>query len=137
MTTTILTPNDWLNIAQSYFDSAAGLGTIINDNSKDLEVRTDAYRNSVVLIQYAHDFQHKALNELNKDITVDVDDLKKATQKAKDTVKKINNVKNILQLTGDLISLAAVISAPNPATLSGLPGILTSIYNDVSRFGNS
>lgn len=136
MSDNIIKPDDWLDLAKSYFDASANLNAVVNDASLKIEDRIEAYNKSVELIQEGHAFQKIALDAISKDLASDVKEVKEAVEKAKKTIKKIKTVGNMIELAGDLIALAGLLTAAKPASLVALPAVLNEIRDDVARMKN-
>ncbi|TLU88391.1 MAG: hypothetical protein FDX30_02890 [Chlorobium sp.] len=83
------------------------------------------------LLNYSSDFIRNDVENTLNSMNVDLEAISKATSDAKEAVKAITSVKNVLTLTANIIALGGAITSGNVGAISGAIGTLSQTIASV------
>jgi len=135
-----ITPEQALQLASSYVDSAHQLGQfrIRNWNNlydDDKKVTAAIGRK---LIGYSQSLETDAVGRLLDDAQASLAQIKLATIDANHAIQTINTVKKVISVAAALVTLAAAISTENPAGIAqAVQGVVSAVGTGSSGSGDS
>ena len=117
-----------LQLAKDYNESANAIGDfrLKNWDKLSAEDRLVLGNTGRTLLDHSQDLITYAVGKLLDDTQASLDDIRKATAEANQTIKTINDIKKVISIGAALVSLAAAIYMENPA------GIADAVKNVVS-----
>ena len=125
-----ITPEQALQLASSYVDSAHQLGLFRirnwNNLSDDDKKVTAAIGRK--LIGYSQSLETDAVGRLLDDAQASLNQIKLATIDANHAIQTINTVKKVINVAAALVTLAAAITTENPAGIAqAVEGVASAV----------
>lgn len=117
-------------LSRWFHDLSVELGNYRFDHWNDLSpTRRKALEDAQwSLLSSSSDMTTLAVNITLDDSEKEFKDLQQATDKAKNTVKTLDNIRTVLQVATALVTLAAAIVSENPSAIIGaLQGVIKAI----------
>ena len=120
-----------LQLAKDYNESANAIGDLRLKNWDKLsaEDRLVLGNTGRTLLDHSQDLITYAVGKILDDTQASLDDIRKATAGANQTIKTINDIKKVISIGAALVSLAAAIYTENP---SGIADAVESVVSAVN-----
>jgi len=114
-----ITKKDARKIAQDFLDSSHRLGQYRFTNWDKL---TSAQRQKIEnfewdLLNYSSNFITTAVGIALNDMDADLKAITDATNEARAAIEKIDNAKEVINITADLVALGGAITSKNPSAI--------------------
>jgi hypothetical protein len=119
-----------LDLAKDYNKSANAIGDfrLKNWNRLSAEDRLVLGNTGRTLLDHSQDLITYAVGKILDDAQASLNDIKRATAKANQTIKTINDIKKVINVGAALVSLAAAIITENPAGIAeAVKGVVTAV----------
>jgi hypothetical protein len=120
-----------LQLAKDYNVSANAIGDfrLKNWDKLSAEDRLVLGNTGRTLLDHSQDLITYAVGKLLDDTQASLDDIRRATADANQTIKTINDIKKVISIGAALVSLAAAIYTENP---SGIADAVKSVASTVN-----
>jgi hypothetical protein len=120
-----------LQLAKDYNESADAIGDFRLENWDKLsaEDRLVLGNTGRTLLDHSQDLVTYAVGKILDNTQASLDDIRKATADANQTIKTINDIKKVISIGAALVSLAVAIYTENP---SGIAGAVKSVVSAVN-----
>ena len=120
-----------LQLAKDYNESANAIGDfrLKNWDKLSAEDRLVLGNTGRTLLDHSQDLITYAVGKILDDTQASLDDIRKATAGANQTIKTINDIKKVISIGAALVSLAAAIYTENP---SGIADAVESVVSAVN-----
>lgn len=126
-----ITAAEALQLAKDYNESANAIGDfrLKNWDKLSAEDRLVLGNTGRTLLDHSQDLITYAVGKILDDTQASLNDIRKATADANQTIKTINDIKKVISIGAALVSLAAAIYTENP---SGIAQAVKDVVSAVS-----
>jgi len=119
-----------LQLAKDYNESSNAIGDfrLKNWDKLSAEERLVLGKTGRALLDQSQDLITYAVGKILDDTQASLNDIRKATADANQTIKTINDIKKVISIGAALVTLAAAIYTENPSGIaSALKGLISAV----------
>jgi hypothetical protein len=129
-----------LQLAKDYNESSNAIGDfrLKNWDKLSAEERLVLGNTGRTLLDHSQDLITYAVGKILDDTQASLNDIRKATADANQTIKTIKNIKKVISIGAALVALAAAIYTENPSGIaSAVKGVITAVGTNGSDSDSS
>jgi hypothetical protein len=129
-----------LQLAKDYNESSNAIGDfrLKNWDKLSAEERLVLGNTGRTLLDHSQDLITYAVGKILDDTQASLNDIRKATADANQTIKTIKEIKKVISIGAALVALAAAIYTENPSGIaSAVKGVITAVGNSSSDSDSS
>jgi hypothetical protein len=129
-----------LQLAKDYNESSNAIGDfrLKNWDKLSAEDRLVLGNTGRTLLDHSQDLITYAVGKILDDTQASLNDIRKATADANQTIKTINEIKKVISIGAALVTLAAAIYTENPSGIaSALKGVISVVSSNSSADDSS